>query len=182
MAPPGESRRGRRPPSRDRRKGKLDRLKSEAWRRSAAAVAVVVVGYFVASVGLTFFQKSLISVSKSLIRDERATNSFFRLFAALAVSYYHRDLPSGPEVRLRRHLPKRLGGLHGQESGKLPAAKPTGLRVVQVVVVVVVGGGGGGGGQTYFFLFQIKLKSMRHLKILSNKIKIISNFHLNFVK
>jgi hypothetical protein len=60
----------------------------------------------------------------------------------------------------------------------LPAAKPTGLRVVQVVVVVVVWGG----GQTYFFLFQIKLKSMRHLKILSNKIKIISNFHLNFVK
>jgi hypothetical protein len=60
----------------------------------------------------------------------------------------------------------------------LPAAKPTGLRVVRVVVVVVVVGGGG--GQTYFFLFQIKLKSMRHLKILSNKIKIISNFQIEF--
>jgi hypothetical protein len=52
----------------------------------------------------------------------------------------------------------------------LPAAKPTGLRVVRVVVVV------GGGGIKILFLFQIKLKSMRHLKILSNKIKIISNF------
>ena len=39
-------------------------LKSREWRTLVASVAVAIVGYFAASLGLTFFQKSLISVRK----------------------------------------------------------------------------------------------------------------------
>ncbi len=48
---------------RDARRQLERNLASSEWRRNVSLICAVVCAYFTASVGLTFFQKSLISVS-----------------------------------------------------------------------------------------------------------------------
>ncbi len=50
---------------RDGRRKMQRNLRSQEWRNATAVIAAVIAGYFVTSVGLTFFQKSLISVRHS---------------------------------------------------------------------------------------------------------------------
>ena len=41
-----------------------ENLQDDEWWKTAATVAVVIVGYFISSMGLTFYQKRLISVRR----------------------------------------------------------------------------------------------------------------------